>query len=155
MSTTTKRLVMVVMALALVVAIPGVAAGTGDDPGTGTPGYWHKAKNWTGPHISKGVTVGGVFYTPDAATAIINMPVKGDKTLTMFPAVVAAKLNVAIGNEKSCIYESILAPADAWMAAHKPGSSVKANSSDWQNAEYLYRMLDAYNNGELCAPSRG
>ena len=86
--------------------------------------------------------------------AIIKMPVKGDKTLTMFPALVAAKLNVMIGNEASCIADTIAA-ADSWMYAYPPGSGVKANSDAWDMGEYLYWKLDAYNNGYLCAPSRG
>ena len=73
----------------------------------------------------------------------------------MFGALVAAKLNVLIGNPSSCI-EDTIADADDWMAAYGPvGSGVRAKSDAWQvDGESLYEMLDDYNNGLLCAPSR-
>jgi hypothetical protein len=78
----------------------------------------------------------------------------------MFKALVAAKLNVMIGNRDCCIAGAI-AEADAWMATYGPvGSGVKASSAAWQRGacpgggECLYLRLDAYNNGLLCAPSR-
>lgn len=123
-----------------------------DNPGTGTPGYWHKIEHWEDWGLS-GVTIGGVYYAASEAIEWINMPVKGDKTLTMFPALVAAKLNVMIGNDSSCIAGTIAA-ADAWMAAHPVGDGVKASSSAWRAGEPLYSMLDQYNNGYLCAPHR-
>ena len=123
-----------------------------DNPGTGTPGYWHKIGHWVDWGI-RGVTIGGVDYTAAEAIAYINMPVKGDKTLTMFPALVAAKLNVRIGNDDSCISATI-ALADRWMRAYPPGSGVKANERAWKIGEPFYKMLDQYNNGYLCAPHR-
>ena len=154
MSTISKRLVIVVTALAVVVALPGVAAGTGGE-GTGTPGYYHKIDHWPAHWATNGITVGGVHYDAQDAIDLINMPVKGDKTLTMFPAVVAALINVGSGNESGCIYDTTLVDANNWMAAHPPKSKVKANSDTWDVGEPLYWRLDAYNNGLLCAPSRG
>jgi hypothetical protein len=120
-------------------------------PGTGTPGYWmNHPEAWTVDEI----TIGGVTYTQDEAIAYMKMAVKRDKTLTMFPALVAAKLNVLIGNAGWCIADTIDA-ADAWMAMYGPvGSGVRANSTAWKEGEPLYLKLDAYNNGELCAPHR-
>ena len=123
-----------------------------EPPGTGTPGYWHKLDRWTDRGIG-GIWIGGLWYTAQAAIDIINMPVKGDKTLTMFPALAAAKLNVYIGNPSFCIAATIDA-ADAWMTAYGPGSKVKANSSAWDVGGPLASMLDDYNNGRLCAPHR-
>jgi hypothetical protein len=123
-----------------------------DNPGTGTPGYWHKIGHWADEGI-RGVTIGGVDYSAAEAIAIINMPVKGDKTLTMFPALVAAKLNVMIGNDDSCISATI-GLADRWMRAYPPESGVKANTRAWKIGEPFYKMLDQYNNGYLCAPHR-
>ena len=154
MSSTTRRLVIVVMAMALVVALPGVAAGTGEQPGTGTPGYYHKIDHWPAHKVDNGITVGGVHYSANQAIDWITMPVKGDKTLTMFPAMVAAIINMGIGNNYGCVLDTI-SQANDWMYAHPPGSGVKANSDAWDVGEPLYWTLDAYNNGHLCAPSRG
>lgn len=123
-----------------------------EGPGTGTPGYWHKLDRWVEWEID-GVTVGGIDYTAAAAVNIINAPVKGDKTLTMFPALVAAMNNVTIGNDASCIASTITA-ADAWMTDNAPGDGVKANSDAWDVGGPLASMLDQYNNGYLCAPHR-
>ena len=123
-------------------------------PGTGTPGYW---KNHPEAWPVDEITIGGVTYTKDEAIANMSMPDKKDKTYTMFRALVAAKLNVLIGNDDSCIIRTI-DDADAWMATYDPvGSGVKAGgkNSPWRTGEPLYEKLDDYNNGLLCAPSRG
>jgi hypothetical protein len=122
-------------------------------PGTGTPGYW---KNHPDAWPVEEITIGGVTYTRSQAIGIMRRPERGDKTYTMFRALVAAKLNVAAGNESSCIEDTIEA-ADEWMAEHGPaGSGVRGGGrrSPWRDGEPLYERLDDYNNGRLCAPSR-
>lgn len=120
-------------------------------PGTGTPGYWmNHPEAWPVDMI----VIGGLDYTRDEAIAWMRMPVATDKTLTMFPALVAAKLNVLIGNSSGCI-SSTIAAADAWMAMYPVGSGVIAGRrSPWGSGEPLYLLLDQYNNGLLCAPHR-
>ena len=120
-------------------------------PGTGTPGYWmNHPEAWP----CDSIWIGGQEYLKCEAIEWMKRPVKGDKTLTLFPALVAAKLNYFIGNPYCCIMSTI-EDADWWMYYHPPGSGVKANSPAWQNCgEALYCRLDAYNNGLLCAPSR-
>ena len=119
-------------------------------PGTGTPGYW---KNHPEAWPVGSITIGGVTYSRDAAIFLMGLP-DGDKTYTVFRALVAAKLNVLIGNDSTCILSTISA-ADDWMADYGPvGSEVRASSLAWTLGEPLYGRLDAYNNGELCAPHR-
>jgi hypothetical protein len=121
-------------------------------PGTGSPGYWkNHPEAWPDP----GITIGGVYYSMEDAISLMKMPVAGDKTYTMFPALVAAKLNVAIGNDASCIASTITA-ADNWMMTYPVGSGVAAGGagSAWRVGEPLYLLLDQYNNGLLCAPHR-
>jgi hypothetical protein len=117
--------------------------------GTGTPGYW---QNHPDAWPVESIEIGGVCYSKAEAIELISAPVKADKRLTMFPALVAAKLNVLIGAESGCIEETIC-KADQWMADY--GSNpVKASSGAWCIGNPLYCELDAYNNGLLCAPSR-
>jgi hypothetical protein len=71
----------------------------------------------------------------------------------MFPQLVAAKLNVMLGNDASCIAD-VIAEADAWMAQYAAGSGVEGSSDAWKIGEPLYHDLDRYNNGKSCAPSR-
>ena len=120
-------------------------------PGVGTPGYW---KNHPEAWPVEEITVGGVTYSKEEAIAFLKTPEKGDKTFTMFRALVAAKLNVAIGNPSGCISETITA-ADEWMAAFGPvGSGVSGDSDAWKTGEPFADTLDDYNNGLMCAPPR-
>ena len=123
------------------------------NPGTGTPGYW---KNHPDAWPVEEITIGGVTYSKAVAIVEMGAPEKGDKTRTIFRALVAAKLNVLIDNDDSCIAD-VIAAADAWMATHGPvGSKVKGGgkNSPWRDGEGLYVQMDDYNNGLLCAPSR-
>lgn len=124
--------------------------GGGEQPGTGTLGYW---KNHPEAWPVAQITIGGITYSKAQAIAVMGNPGKGDKTYDLFKQLVAAKLNVLIGNASSCISATISA-ADAWMASHPPGSGVKASSSAWTVAGPLHQTLDDYNNGRLCAPHR-
>ena len=142
----TTTVVMVVAMLALSVS----AALACWPPGTGTPGYW---KNHPEAWPVEEIAIGGVVYSKEEAIEIMQHPVKGDKTYTMFDAWVAAKLNVLAGNPKDCI-ESTGPEANAWMYHHHVGSGVAGNSDAWKIGEPLYLTLDQYNNGLLCAPSR-
>jgi SdrD B-like domain len=118
-------------------------------PGTGTPGYWvNHPEAWP----TNQIVIGGITYTKAAAIANMKRSVTKDKRWTIFPALVSAKLNVLIGNDSSCI-ASTIAAADAWWAAYH-ASPVAGSSAAWKAGEPLYLMLDAYNNGLLCAPPR-
>jgi hypothetical protein len=118
-------------------------------PGTGTPGYWmNHPEAWP----VETIVIGGRVYTRDQAIVRMKSPVRKDKRGTMFPALVCAKLNLLIGNDSSCIASTISA-ADAWYAAYG-GSVVLGSSAAWRAGEPLYKTLDAYNNGLLCAPHR-
>ncbi|MCX9079735.1 MAG: hypothetical protein OIN84_17350, partial [Candidatus Methanoperedens sp.] len=118
--------------------------------GTGTPGYW---KNHPEAWPVSSITIGGTSYSRDQAISIMAKSVSGDKTYTMFPALVSAKLNVMVGNNSSCISSTISA-ADAWMKTYKLGSGVTGSGSAWKQGEPYYWALDNYNNGLLCAPHR-
>lgn len=121
-----------------------------EQPGTGSPGYW---KNHPEAWPVEEITIGGILYSKEEAIALMGTAGGGDKTYTMFRALVAAVLNVIIGNDPSCI-EEVIALADAWMAEHPVGSDVRASSPAWQDNEWLYEEMDDYNNGLLCAPPR-
>jgi len=119
-------------------------------PGTGTPGY---RKNHPEAWPVDEITVGGVIYSKEDAINEMKKPVKKNKSYTMFPALVSAMLNVAIGNDSSCILD-IIGEADDWMASNHLGSGVSGDSLAWKVGEPLYWALDDYNNGYLCALSR-
>ena len=115
---------------------------------TRSPGYW---KNHPSAWPVEEIVIGDTTYTKEDAIDLMNMPVKGDKTYTMFKALVAARLNVLAGADPSCI-STVIYDADVWMGYNPPGSSVKGSSAEWKDGEPLYLMLDKYNNGRLCVP---
>jgi hypothetical protein len=147
---------LLVLALSLVLSIAPAASGCCEcdcGPCTGTPGYW---KNHPDAWPVENITVGGVTYTKDEAIDLLDGPVKGDKSITMFKAVVAAMLNEFKGCCNWCICETIN-EADTWLKNFPLGSGVRANSEAWQfsHGEALYWALDDYNNGRLeCADAR-
>ena len=98
--------------------------------------------------------IGGTMYTKIQLIAIIKRPTKNDVTYSLAQQLIAAKLNVGVGNKSSCI-ESTIAAADAWLTRNKLGSNVKGSSAAWVIGQPLNNTLDSYNNGLLCAPHRG
>jgi len=121
------------------------------NPGTGTPGFW---KNHPEAWPTGSIVIGGITYSKDQAIEWLKTSDKQDKTITMFRALVSAKLNVMIGNNPSCISTTLTA-ADAWMAAHPVGSLLPASDAAWTvEGQPLATTLDNYNNGLLCAPHR-
>lgn len=122
----------------------GYGYGYGCDPHT--PGYW---KNHPNDWPVESITIGGVVYTKAQAISLIENPTKNDKTYNMFEHLVAAKLNVLMGCESSCI-DDIIEDADEWMEDHPVGSGVKASDPAWDIGEPLKDTLDDYNNGNLC-----
>lgn len=122
----------------------------GGGPGTGTPGYW---KNHPEAWPVEQIDIGGTTYTKEEAIGIMWMKKSGDKSLTLFAALVCAKLNVVLGNNSSCV-DNTITLADAWMSMYPAGSVIEGSSSAWMIGEPLYIVLDSYNNGLLCAPHR-
>ena len=121
-------------------------------PGTGTPGYW---KNHKDAWPAAGIQVGNVTYTWATAAPIMGK-VGGDKTVSMFSALISAKLNAWAGNDFSCVAETI-DDANEWMKLHPVGSKVTGSSDAWsgsENGDTMHQELDDYNNGKLCAPHR-
>ena len=90
--------------------------------------------------------------TKTQAIAYMKMPVEGDMTFSMLPALIAAKLNRFAGADVSCINMKINAAA-LWMCEHPIGSGVAASSAAWQDkGEALYEALDNFNNFGCTSP---
>jgi len=127
-----------------------------NQPGTGTPGYW---KNHAAAWPPGGITVANVTYTKEQAIMWLGK-VGSDKTITMFSSLVPAMLNVALGNDGSCVTEAIAA-GNSWLITNPLDSKVSGSSAAWAIGEPIHIRLDTYNNGllynnngVLCAPHR-
>ena len=137
-------------AIPIVLAVGWMATACPAHPGVATPGFWINHPNaWPVEQI----TIGGNDYTKAEAIAAMQTPPAGDKTFTLFRDVVAALLNNMVGNSIECV-ESYKLLANEWLADHPVASGVAASSAAWKEAEPWHLELDAYNNGERCAPSR-
>jgi hypothetical protein len=116
--------------------------------GARSPGYW---KNHPEAWPVDTITIGGIAYSRAEALEMLNAKGGSDRSTTMFSHLLATRLNLLSGTEAACIEDTVDA-ADAWLAEFPPESDVKANSAAWKTAEKWKDMLDAYNNGQLCAP---
>jgi hypothetical protein len=153
----TKLLAIATLLLLLVTLVPVAQAGGGCGDCGGccepcrSPGYWkNPRKAWPVDSIE----IGDVEYTKKEAQYLMNQPVKGDKSITMFKALVAAELNVLNGCCTSCCAWGCIEDARWWLTKFPVGSGVRANTEAWQasHGEAIYLCLDAYNNGrEPCA----
>ena len=156
MKTTQNSILVVALVVTLGLLFSGTAFGVPGDPptnpGVGTPGYWKTHPDaWP---ISE-IYIGGIWYSMDAAIKIMKKPTKKDMATVMFMHLVAAKLNVRIGNSGEEVRPYINL-ANVWMYYNPlgDGKNVTADSDEWQEGEPIKDMLDAYNNGLLDAPAR-
>jgi hypothetical protein len=129
-----------------------------EEVGTGTPGYFKKASHW--PAGVEEIEVGGRTFPQDEAIDYLKEnKAKGNKCLTMFNALVAAKLNVINGAQSWCVDDTI-SSADGWFGDYCAQYDLLSNPLPASNpawgmvGEPLYWTLDDYNNGLLCAPHR-
>jgi hypothetical protein len=119
-----------------------------EDPGTQTKIFWKNNPDvWT-----KGVTIGGVFYSEELAIQIMKgITTNDDMSNILFEELVSAKLNVDLGNTSYCIIEAIEA-ADTWMEENGPvGSGILSGHPSWDTGNSLANQLKNYNNGLMCA----
>jgi len=123
-------------------------------PGVGTPGYWkNHPEAWPITEIDLDLDE-NIDFTQEEALYWMNQPVKNDKSITMFKAVIAARLNWEMDcHDKDAQYwywEGVW-----WLNKFPVGSGVKANTEAWQysHGELIYWWLDEFNNGRLtCLP---
>ena len=116
-----KSVVVVVLALSLVALFAVTAAPASANLGR-SPGYWANHLNawWT-----HGVVIGGVSYTNAEACALMLHPAAGDKTYTMFNAVVTGTLNGSPGPTND---------GSDWLHDYPLGTGVAGNSTAWQDS---------------------
>jgi hypothetical protein len=101
-----KKAVLLISVTMLVMLSVGSAAFAGSpepdvcDPKS--PGYW-KNRDWPVESIWIGYKSGRVFITQEQGQALLDLPVKGNKTITLLKALMAARLNRDAGCDVSCI----------------------------------------------------
>jgi hypothetical protein len=111
-------------------------------------GYW---KNHPQAWPVTELQLGNVTYTQDELLSIMHEPVRGNGLISLAHHLITAKLNVANGADPSCIQQTI-ADADALI-----GDLVVPPVGDGylapRDVNALKDTLEAYNEGQLCAPS--
>jgi hypothetical protein len=158
-----KILVFAVLAwLVLVLSVAPVAANPVPPCKVGSPGYWKNREAWPVKVITISNNGDKIEIGKEQAIWWMSQPDKGDKSLTLFKAYVAATLNWFSGCDVTCeipgtewTVEDIIYQANFWLWNNRPGSNVRGNSDAWQDGgEWKYEWLDDYNNGRLCVPAR-
>jgi len=118
-------------------------------PGVEGHGYW---KNHSEAWPVDSLVIGNRTFSKAQILSLMRLPEKGDKTKHLFRELVAAKLNVAAGNDGSCIQDTIAA-VDACLARFPVCSGLRASSLTWKKISTAVRRLSDYNDGLLCAPA--
>ena len=118
-------------------------------PGVEGHGYW---KNHPEAWPVDSLVIGNRTFSKARILFFLRLPEKGDKTKHLFREIVAAKLNVAAGNDDSCIQDAIVA-VDACLARFPVCSGVRASSLTWKKISAAVKRLSGYNEGLLCAPA--
>jgi hypothetical protein len=125
----------------------------------GSPGYWMNHPDaWPVDEI---VISNSLVISKEDAIEFMGLKGK-DKSITLFRAFVAARLNQFMGCDTSCpipgtgwTIQDLIWQADTWLFNNPPGSGVSGNSEAWQGGgEWKYEWLDRYVNGKLCVPAR-
>ena len=117
-------------------------------PGTGTRGFWvNHPEDWPVQNL----ILGNTSFTKTALIEILQRATRGDKTYSMAAQLIATKLNLANGNQSSCITSTVVS-ADNWLIQFPIGSGATKPGCNWTTGEPLHKALDDYNNGRLCAP---
>jgi hypothetical protein len=116
--------------------------------GVAGPGFW---KTHPSAWPETNITIAGVMYASSNAFELFRNG--ADKSLTLFRAVLAARLNELAGADVSCITQE-LAQAEEWLTEFPRGSGLRGSSQAWRLAAPIVRELEEYNEGELCAPTR-
>jgi len=111
-------------------------------------GYW---KNHPDQWPVNQLQLGNNTYDQDELLSILNQSVRGNGLISLAQQLIAAKLNLANGNDGSCI-EQTIADADA-LIGDLVVPPVGDDSLRPRDASALVHALDDYNNGNSCAPS--
>jgi hypothetical protein len=101
------------------------------------------------------IKLGCQTYTKAQAIAIMQQSTSKDMTYALAAQLIAAKLNVGCAGSNASCASSAITAADNFLCAHPIGSGVKASDSVWKAFSSNYDTLVSYNEGRLCAKSRG
>ncbi len=101
-----------------------------------TIGYW---KNHPEVWPFTSMTICGVTLDQSELISVLGAPPRGDVTIIMAKQLIAARLNVGVGN--SC---PLTTDAEAWLCSH---GGIGASRKQWDGGEELKDALDAFNNG--------
>jgi|GEM_PF-1040067 len=116
-------------------------------PGTATVSYW-KCRKSEWPVSS--LTLGDRTYNQTQLYSIMNKSSR-DNTYGLAQELIAAKFNMLMGNDGSCIIAKIKA-GDDWLRDNPIGEG--ASRSAWCKGDPIMDKLSDYNRGYLCAKSR-
>jgi hypothetical protein len=101
------------------------------------------------------IKIGCVIYPKAQAIAFMQQSTSKDMTYALFAQLVAAKLNTMCAGSNATCVSSAITDADNFLCHHPPGSGVTATSALWKSITATYNTLTNYNEGKLCAKSRG
>lgn len=110
-------------------------------------GYW---KNHPDAWPVQSLTIGTQTYTQEQLLSILKQPVRGNGLVQLARTLIVAKLNIANGTNDDCITTAVEA-ADDFIGNRlvPPVGTARVRPPE---VSFLKNVLDAYNEGHLCAP---
>ncbi len=134
--------------LLMAVVMVGNAVADDDDNCPVGQGYWKNTAQW--PVVE--IIIGGQVYTQAEMLNILNTPSEGDASLILARQIIAAKLNIANGQDPT-IVQGVIDQADTLLATYASAGKLPFNippsSTDGQTLVNVATVADAYNNGSL------
>lgn len=119
-------------------------------PGVADIRYWiGHPDEWPVDQLS----IGGRTLSKAQVLALMRAGGKCERSSRMLRELVAAKLNVAAGNDTGCVQEAI-SKADGWLARFPMLGDLRAANLMWSRVISVVKTLMDYNHGKLCASLR-
>ncbi|MBL8161859.1 MAG: hypothetical protein JNJ61_07715 [Anaerolineae bacterium] len=134
------------LAVLLVVGMVALPAAADDEDCPLGQGYWKNTAAWPVTEL----TLGGQTYNQAELLIILNTPPEGDASLILAHQLIAAKLNIADGDDDTVI-GGVITQADTLLGAY-PGKlpyNIAPSATDGQSLVNLATVTDSYNNGLL------
>lgn len=148
-----KKLLLIGLIFVLLVgAVPVQVASACCDCEPHSPGYWkNHPDEWSQEawRPDQGYLLNGIWVDKTMALDLMNRPVAGDKSITLFKAWAAA-MNVCYECRIECASaQSATVAAKNWLSKYLL-AGVRGNSDAWKEGEPIYLKLDYYVNGNGC-----
>lgn len=140
--------IVLMMLTASLTMLAGSIAAQGDANCPVGQGFWKNTAQW--PVVE--LTIGGQTYNQAELLIILNTPSEGDASLILAKQIIAAKLNLANGQDGAVI-QGVIDQADITLSAYagKLPYNIAPSTAEGQTLTNLSTVTESYNAGAFTA----